>query len=265
MPGPSAVSLDEMRTVRFLGYPFFAGTLEELRAIVEEAVREGRKLHIMTVNPEMLAVRDRGFHTILERAEIRLPDGIGVVWGARLLRCGRLLRRPGIEVAEALMEWGQERGWRFYFLGARESVVAQAVEKVLRRYPGLCVCGFHHGYFEDDAEVLADVVSAAPNVLFVGMGVPRQEVWIARYRDVLPAQVFMGVGGSFDVWAGRLRRAPLPFRFLGLEWLWRVLREPRRVRRVVPAFARFGMLLMREWWRKGWYNTSRVQGNNGIS
>lgn len=240
-----------MRTVTFLGYPFFAGDLEELRGIVEEAVEERRKLHIITVNPEMLVLRDPIFQSILRDAEIRLPDGIGVVWGARFLRCGDLRRLPGIEVAEALMQWGRERGWRFYFLGARESVVVQVVERVRHRYPDLLVAGFHHGYFTDDAEVLADIKRSAPDVLFVGMGVPRQEMWIARYRDVLPASVFMGVGGSFDVWAGRLRRAPAFFRRLGLEWLWRVVLEPGRVRRVGPAFWRFGLTLLREWWRRG--------------
>lgn len=248
--------LGDARTVHFLGYSFFAGTLEELRGVVEGAIQEGKKLHIVTVNPEMLVVRDPGFRSVLERAEIRLPDGIGVVWGARFLRCGNLERLPGIEVAEALMGWGREKGWRFYLLGARESVVTQAVENLLRRYPGLCIAGFHHGYFEDDAKVLADIVASAPHVLFVGMGAPRQEIWIARYRDALPAFVFMGVGGSFDVWAGRLRRAPLFFRCLGLEWLWRVICEPYRMRRVVPAFARFGVRLLREWWRRRWYNTS---------
>lgn len=256
MQKSSVAPLDNMKTVQFLGYSFFAGTLEELQGVVTEAVQEGKKLHIVTVNPEMLVVRNPDFRSVLERAEIRLPDGIGVVWGAKFLRCGNLERLPGIEVAEALMEWGREKGWRFYFLGARESVVAQAVENLLRRYPGLCIAGFHHGYFEDDAAVLADIAASCPQVLFVGMGVPRQEMWIARHRDVLPAQIFMGVGGSFDVWAGRVRRAPLCFRCLGLEWLWRVVCEPRRVRRVVPAFARFGILLLKERWRRGWYNTS---------
>lgn len=240
-----------MRTVPFLGYPFFSGTLEELRGIVEEAIRERKKLHVVTVNPEMLVFQDPAFQSTLRQAEIRLCDGIGVVWGAHFLGCGNLPRFPGIEVAEAVMRWGEKEGWRFYFLGAREPVVARAVEELRRRYPNLSICGFHHGYFTDDAEVLADIERSTPNVLFVGMGVPRQEMWIARYRDVLPAQVFMGVGGSFDVWAGRFRRAPYVFRRLGLEWLWRVALEPSRIRRVVPAFWRFGVMLLRERWRRG--------------
>lgn len=239
-----------MRTVTFLGYSFFAGTLEELRETVEKAIRNGEKLHIVTANPEMLVIQNPDFCSVLRSAEIRLPDGIGVVLGAKALRCGKLRRFPGIEVAEMLMEWGQKRGWKFYFLGARESVVIQAIENIRRRYPDLCISGFHHGYFTSDEEVLADIIRSAPNILFIGMGVPRQEMWIARYRNILPVQVFMGVGGSFDVWAGKFRRAPFLFRRLGFEWLWRVICEPSRIRRIVPAFIRFGALLFREWWRR---------------
>lgn len=240
-----------MKTVTFLGYPFFAGTLEELQSIVDRAVQEDRKLHIVTVNPEMLVFRNADFQEVLRSADLRLPDGIGVVWGARFLRAGNLRRLPGIEVAEALMAWGEERGWRFYFLGARQEVVAQAVANLRLRYPNLSIVGFHHGYFQEDPPVLEEIVAASPNVLFVGMGVPRQEMWIARYRHILPAQIFMGVGGSFDVWGNRVRRAPLLFRRLGIEWLWRVGCEPSRARRVVPAFVRFGAMLLREWWRRG--------------
>lgn len=240
--------------VELLGHSFFAGRLEDLRSVVEDAVEQGRKLHIVTVNPEMLMLRDPRFLEVLASAELRLPDGMGVVWASRLLRRGVLQRLPGIEVAEAIMAWGSERGWGFYFLGAREGVVQQAVQAMQHRYPSLKVCGCHHGYFTDDTEVVEDIKRTAPEVLFVGMGVPKQELWIARYREVLPVRVFMGVGGSFDVWAGRLPRAPLFFRSLGLEWLWRLFLEPRRIRRVVPAFFRFGLRLLREkWW--GWYNT----------
>ncbi|WP_427366138.1 WecB/TagA/CpsF family glycosyltransferase [Candidatus Caldatribacterium saccharofermentans] len=240
--------------VELLGYSFFAGGLEDLRNVVENAVEQGRKLHIVTVNPEMLVFRDPHFLKVLASAELRLPDGIGVVWASRLLRCGMLQRLPGIEVAEAIMTWGSERGWGVYFLGAREDVVQQAAQVMQRRYPGLKVCGCHHGYFTNDAEVVEDIKRTAPEVLFVGMGVPKQELWIARHREALPVKVFMGVGGSFDVWAGKLPRAPLLFRSLGLEWLWRLLLEPRRVQRVVPAFFRFGLRLLGEKWR-GWYNT----------
>lgn len=242
---------EEMRTVNLFGRPFFNGTLEELREIVEKVVEEGRKIHIITVNPEMLVFRDSRFQEILASTELCLPDGIGVVWASRFLQRGNLQRLPGIEVAEALMEWGSTRGWKFYFLGARKPVVTKAVAQIKYRYPHLAICGFHHGYFTDDREVLQDIERSHPHILFVGMGVPRQEMWIARYRDILPAHVLMGVGGSFDVWAGELRRAPFLFRHLGLEWLWRVCLEPRRLRRIVPAFFRFGMLLLRERLRRG--------------
>ncbi|MGQ9622397.1 MAG: WecB/TagA/CpsF family glycosyltransferase [Candidatus Caldatribacteriaceae bacterium] len=239
-----------MRELSLLGYSFFGGTLEELLESVERTVVEGKKLHIITANPEMLVFPDPRFRKVLGEAEIRLPDGIGVVWASRFLGCGTLHRLAGIEVAEALMERGSTRGWSFYFLGARKGVVEEAVAKLRCRYPHLLVCGFHHGYFTEDEEVLEDIRRKCPSVLFVGMGVPRQEMWIARHRNALPVSVFMGVGGSFDVWAGELKRAPTVFRRLGLEWLWRVLQEPRRLRRIVPAFFRFGFALLSEkWWR----------------
>ncbi len=167
----------------------------------------------MTVNPEMLVLCDPRFLEVLASAELRLPDGMGVVWASHFLRRGVLRRLPGIEVAEAIMAWGSERGWGFYFLGAREGVAQQAARVMQRRYPGLKICGCHHGYFADDAEVVEDIKRTAPEVLFVGMGVPKQELWIARHREALPVRVFMGVGGEFRCVGGEAppRATVFPF------------------------------------------------------
>ncbi|MGC8778550.1 MAG: WecB/TagA/CpsF family glycosyltransferase [Candidatus Caldatribacteriaceae bacterium] len=245
--------------MEFLGFSIAELNREALVALVDEALRKKRKMHLVTLNPEMLArqARDARFRAVLLRAEVLVPDGMGIVWGAKFLGKALPGRLPGIELAEALLAEGQKSGWRFYLVGGKEGVAEQAAQRLRKRYPGLQVVGTHHGYFEEDAPVVEAINRANPQVLFLGMGSPRQELWIDQYREVLSPLVFMGVGGSFDVWSGEKKRSPRFLQRLGLEWLWRVLTEPGRLRRVVPAFWRFGILLLRERMRCGWYNGKR--------
>lgn len=223
------------------GFSFYDGDLPELLEVLENKIEKKEKVQVITANPEILA---RGFeeeelNKALKEAEIIVADGIGVIVASRFLGKAISHRLPGIEIGEALMKKGEEKGWRFYFLGGKEEVTYKAVKGLKTRYPQLRVGGFHHGYFRDDEEVIEDINRANPHILFVGLGAPRQEYWIRRNRDRINAVVMMGVGGSFDVWSGTKKRAPQWVRKLNLEWAYRVICEPQRLQRVIPAFFNF--------------------------
>jgi N-acetylglucosaminyldiphosphoundecaprenol N-acetyl-beta-D-mannosaminyltransferase len=155
----------------------------------------------------------------------------------------------GIDLMAAILHRGDERGYRVYCLGAEEAVLRAAVRRIQADYPGVRVCGHHHGWFTPDEEpaVAAAIAAARPDVLFVAMTSPHKERFLARWGELLELPVWHGVGGSFDVMAGKVRRAPLFWQRLGLEWLYRLLQEPRRLwKRYLVTNTVFGALVARE-------------------
>lgn len=191
---------------------------------------------VVTPNATMLdaAAHDPAFADLLNRASLSLPDGNGVLWAARKHGTPIPARVAGIDFAEALLARAAEEGLRVFFLGGREGVAATAAYRLSRRFPKLSVVGTYWGYFdrfgEENLRVIELLNSLRPDLLFVCLGSPAQEFWI---RDSLPllrsVRVAVGLGGSFDVWAGQTRRAPAVFRKTGTEWAYRMLREPRRL------------------------------------
>lgn len=215
----------------------FAGAL----ALLAEAPDRGARLQVVTLNAEMAmqAQSDAELAAAIKGAGLVIPDGAGVVWALR--RQGhQVARLPGIELIQQLFEG--HPGLRYYFLGADTSVCRAAARSAQARYPGLQIVGSHHGYFtpEDELQVLEAIRQAGPDVLLVGLGVPRQEKWIARHQDALGVPVCIGVGGTLDVLAGRVKRAPAVMRRAQLEWLYRLYKEPWRWRRMqaLPRFVR---------------------------
>ncbi len=204
---------------------------------------------VVTANPEMAlaAARDEELRQVLESADLVVADGVGLVWAAR--RLGQPLpdRIPGVELAWELLSWCAAGGYPVFLLGGAPGVAAEAAAKLSVDLAGLRVAGFQHGYFapEEEDEVVRRVAHSGARLLLVGMGTPRQEKWIYRHRERLGAQVAMGVGGSLDVFAGRVKRAPRAWRRLHLEWLYRGLSQPRRWRRLLqlPRFC------LRVWFR----------------
>jgi N-acetylglucosaminyldiphosphoundecaprenol N-acetyl-beta-D-mannosaminyltransferase len=196
----------------------------------------------VSFNPELVirAQRDPAAADALLAADLRYPDGVGVVWAAARRGARGLERVPGIELAVRVLEGAAAEGLGVYLLGAAPGVANEAAEALRARYPGLWVAGTWNGYFapEDEADVVARVRDSGAAVLFAALGAPRQELFIHRNRCRLGAGVALGVGGSFDVWAGRVSRAPGWARSLGVEWLYRLLTDPRRLRRqlALPVF-----------------------------
>jgi N-acetylglucosaminyldiphosphoundecaprenol N-acetyl-beta-D-mannosaminyltransferase len=175
-------------------------------------------------------------------------DGMGLVWGARLLGFNVPERVPGIDLFEKLLEIASDRRVSVFFLGARPEVLNKTVEKVRSRFPGLIIAGCHHGYFWDyEREVVDAIRSSKASLLFVGITSPKKELFINRWRHELGVRFAMGVGGSFDIMAGVTKRAPKWMQRAGLEWLYRVIQEPRRMwKRYLVTNSKFLFMLAKE-------------------
>jgi len=211
---------------------------------VDERVASGNGCAaVVAVNPEkiMRARVDQALLDSLRRAALLIPDGIGAVWGARLLADAEIGRVPGAELMPAICDRAAGKGFSVFLFGAQEEVNAKAAEVLPVRYPGLRIAGRRNGYVDAGAmPALVDEINrSGADVLFIALGSPRQEEWIDQYIGSLHIKVVQGVGGTFDVLAGRVQRAPALFRRLNLEWFYRLLREPKRLwrQRVLLIFA----------------------------
>lgn len=235
--------------VNIFGVPIsklgFRDTLAHLVAAVES-----RKPHqVITANPIMVmtAMEDPAYMQMMKAAEMVVPDGAGVVWAAGYVGNPVTERVPGIEIMSELFSVAEQRGWRVYLLGASPEVITAAVDNIRQKHPRLIVAGYRDGYFgpEADAEVIAEIRGAEPDLLFVGRSAATQDPWIGQYKEALGVPVMMGVGGSFDIFAGKLKRAPKLFRQLKLEWFYRLIQEPYRYKRML-VLPKFAMKVIRE-------------------
>ena len=235
------------RTVDVLGIPFDRLDLPSAAAALLERLDAGRRTFVITANPEfvMLARRDAELRAIAAEADLVVADGTGVVLASRLLG-DPLARVPGRLLVASLVPRLAERGARCFLLGAAPGVAERAADALRRQAPSLSVAGCYAGSADDDAETVARVRDARPDVLLVAYGMPKQERWLHRNLPSLPTvKLAIGVGGVFDQLAGLQRVPPALLHRLGLEWLWRLVNEPHRWRRqrVLPLFA---LLVLRE-------------------
>jgi N-acetylglucosaminyldiphosphoundecaprenol N-acetyl-beta-D-mannosaminyltransferase len=232
------------RRIELLGVPVDCVTMSQSVDFVEERVAsEDGCAAVVAVNPEkiMRARVDPALLESLRRASLLIPDGIGAVWGARLLANAEIGRVPGAELMPAICGRAAETGFSVFLFGAQEEVNAKAAEILPTRFPGLQIAGRRNGYVDADAMpcLIDEINQSGADVLFIALGSPRQEEWIDRYIGSLRVKAIQGVGGTFDVIAGRVQRAPAVFRRLNLEWFYRLLREPKRLwrQRVLLFFA----------------------------
>ncbi|BCW94887.1 MAG: WecB/TagA/CpsF family glycosyltransferase [Fimbriimonadales bacterium] len=192
-------------------------------------------------NAVLIALEDAEFRALMERAALVTPDGFGLLWAGRRLGQPFPERVSGVDMVEHLTRLSHEKGYRLYLLGAAPGVAERAAQNLLQRYPNAQIVGVQHGYFSetDEPAILAQIAAARPQVLLVGMGMPRQEKWAWRHREQLGVPVMIGVGGSFDVYAGVVKRAPQWLQRIGCEWLWRLMQDPRKIKKVrnLPRFA----------------------------
>lgn len=231
------------------GVRISAVSMQEALDKIEDFVRTGTPHHVVTsdANAILRAREDEEYAAIVRRAALITPDGFGVVWGARLMNLPIYERVTGVDMVTGICERAAQNNWSIYILGSEPGVAATAAEKLAQRYPGLRIAGTQHGFWKrdhiPDEEIVGRISAAKPEVLFVAFGIPAQEKFIARHFEQLNVPVCLGVGGSFDVYSEKLRRAPEYIQRSGLEWLYRVWQEPWRWKRMsyVPRFMAFAL------------------------
>jgi N-acetylglucosaminyldiphosphoundecaprenol N-acetyl-beta-D-mannosaminyltransferase len=227
-------------------------SMEETLGRIEEFIRSGKPHQHVVVNVDKLvkASRDAELRRIINACALVNVDGMPVVWASRLLGKPLKERVAGVDLFEALMRRSSERGWRVFLLGARSEVVAAVADSFQRRYPALVIAGWRDGYWqgeEQEAQVAEQVRASGADLLFVAIGSPKKEQFLGRWQASMRIPFAMGVGGSFDVAIGRLKRAPRWMQRAGLEWLYRFLQEPRRMfRRYFIEDMAFVWLLLKE-------------------
>jgi len=234
--------------VDVLGMPVDCLTMEQATSQVCHAWQGDKVFHVVTANAEMIytSMHDPELAEIIRSAQLVTADGAGVVKASRLLGCPAPERVAGYDLMLKCLEKAARNNAPVYLLGAHPDVLNQARQRAEKLFPGLSVAGARDGYFkeEEQKQILEEICACGPALLLVAMGVPRQEKWIYEHKEKLPPCAVIGVGGSFDVLAGKSRRAPLWMQRAGLEWLYRVYREPRRLIRVriLPLFLAWVLL-----------------------
>jgi N-acetylglucosaminyldiphosphoundecaprenol N-acetyl-beta-D-mannosaminyltransferase len=238
-----------------LGVPINALTMDDVLDRIDEAIAPRRRLRIGVVNAAKLVNmrRDAALRQDVLSSDLILADGMSVVWASRLL--GRPLpeRVTGIDLMLGMLRRGARKGHRVYCLGATQEVLDRVTAHIAADYPGLQLAGCHHGYFgpAEEPVVAAAIAAARADILFVAMTSPHKERFLARWDDRLGVPVCHGVGGSFDILAGKVRRAPKCWQRVGLEWLYRVGQEPRRLwRRYLVTNTLFSWMVLAAWLRE---------------
>ncbi len=226
--------------------------MEETLGVVEGFIRSGRPHQHVVINVDKIvkASRDPALRQIINDCDLINADGMPVVWASRLLGKPLKERVTGVDLFEALMARAAEKGWRVFLLGAREEVVSGVAHLYPARYPGLTVAGYRNGFWkpEDEDQVVAEIAATRPDILFVAISSPKKEAFLARYQAAMKVPFAMGVGGTFDVAVGLVKRAPVWMQKAGLEWFYRFLQEPRRMfRRYFIDDMAFVALFAREW------------------
>lgn len=232
-----------------LDVPVDLVTMESALAFIEERIRTHEPSTVVTLDAAgvMLARESSDFLEIVRRAELVTPDSVGILWALRRKDIHLPSTVSGVNLMGQICALSADQGYRVYLLGAAPGVAELAAERLRLRYPGCNIVGARHGFFpEDSDEVVArEVAATKPDVLLVAMGMPAQERFITRTRGIIGAPVAIGVGGSFDVFSGKTKRAPRWVQRLRLEWLWRVILNPRKMTKV-KALPKFVLAVLRD-------------------
>lgn len=219
--------------LHFWGVDIVNTSMSEAVDWIAQQIRQQQKTLLAFVNPACLniAYTDESYRRVLETAERVLPDGIGINIGCRLLNQSLLANVNGTDLFPRLCERAAADGFSLYLLGGQPDVARLAAEAMQLRYPGLRIAGYHDGFFTEanESQLIDSINQSGAGVLLVGFGVPKQELWLARHRGHIHTTVCMGVGGLFDYYSGRIPRAPVWLREIGMEWSWRFIQEPGRM------------------------------------
>jgi N-acetylglucosaminyldiphosphoundecaprenol N-acetyl-beta-D-mannosaminyltransferase len=233
--------MSKMEKEQYLGVSVSPLTYDEIIADIKKRIAAGKTSTVIAVNPEkvMAANRDPLVKELINESTYQIPDGIGMIIASKL-KGGKIRERvTGVDMMGRLLRFAAEEGHGVFLYGAKEEVVSKAKENLERQIPGLNIAGYENGYVQDQAALIQKINDSKAVLLFVALGSPKQELWIREHMNELKhVKVFQGVGGSFDVYSGMVKRAPAFFRKAGLEWLYRLIKEPKRLKRqmALPKF-----------------------------
>ncbi|MEH7116860.1 WecB/TagA/CpsF family glycosyltransferase [Neobacillus vireti] len=223
-----------------LGYWFVNNTMEELVNEVHTRIEDARKTFIVTANPEIItyAQSHSYYEKIIKHSDYIIPDGIGIVIASRLKRQPLQERLAGFDLMYNLLKLSDQHHYKIYLLGTKPDIIDLSALNIKKAFPHLEIVGFHHGYFHDDDNIIEEIKQAKPDLVFVGLGFPKQEKWISHNLKHFDKGIFIGIGGCLNIWAGVNNRAPKFMRDLNLEWLYRLIKEPSRSKRMlaIPIF-----------------------------
>ena len=240
-----------------MGVRFDNVTMSEALERAEALLSEPGAGYCVTPNSEMVyeAMHDQSLREILNHADLVLPDGSGVVLASKILKTPLKEKVAGVDFSTALLGILEAQGRSLYLLGAKPGIAELAAEKMLEKHPKLIIAGMHDGYFQDDATVIETINALSPDVLFVCLGVPRQERFMADHQNELNVRLMIGLGGTLDSIAGTVKRAPKWMIRMNLEWLYRLIKEPWRFRRMLrlPKFL-FAVIRSRNGGNPTWEN-----------
>ncbi|MEH7303844.1 WecB/TagA/CpsF family glycosyltransferase [Neobacillus drentensis] len=227
--------------VSVLGIDFVNKCFDQVVEDLLSSIKNKRKAFIVTANPEivMYAHEHPDYKNIIQSADMVVPDGYGIILASKILHTPIRERVAGYDLTVRLLELGNEKKWKIYVLGGREETNQKAVANIQSNFPQIQIAGRHHGFFDwEKSTVTAEIKAANPDIVLVALGFPRQEQWIAKNLDQFAGGLFMGVGGSIDVLAGEVERAPRIWQKMNLEWFYRLISQPSRWRRMlaIPRF-----------------------------
>ncbi|GKX30451.1 N-acetylmannosaminyltransferase [Vallitalea longa] len=228
--------------VDILGVKIDDYTMDEAVKKVSQYINSDKKYKIYTPNPEFViaANEDEEFKDVLNKGDLVIPDGIGIVMASKIMKKSIKERVAGYDLLQKVFNEIKDTDKTVYLFGAAKGVAANAASKMQQLHKGLNIIGYHDGYFDEDEEklIMETINSLKPDLLLVGLGAPKQEKWINENINNLNVKVAIGVGGSFDGMAGNVKRAPMIYQKLGLEWFYRLIKQPTRIKRMIklPMF-----------------------------
>ena len=231
-----------MSREKLLGYEIDVLKLGEAVDFAFSKIENKEFVQVVTINPEMIELAEKNelFSNVLKTAELVIPDGVGIQLGLRL-KGVNIERVPGIEFSKKILERCAKNGLPVALFGAKSEILCKTVENLKKEMPALKINFSRDGYFqqEEEKQIAEDIANSGAKIILVALGAPKQELFIRKYKEMFANSICIGVGGSFDVWSGVTKRAPKIFQQLGCEWLYRVLKQPSRIKRIFPTLPMF--------------------------
>lgn len=234
----------DLNSIELLGMRVDRVDMDGALALVERFIAEGSPRHIVTADASMVitASEDPEFARIVAASDLVTPDGMGIVWATKRLGTPVTAKVSGVDLSARCCALSAEKGWRVFFFGAGPGVAEEAAARMRARFPGANIVGFRDGFFkpDDEPQIVEQIRAAKPDILLVALGIPKQEKFIDRHKQALGVPVCIGVGGTLDVFSGSVKRAPVWMQNVGLEWLYRLASNPKKISKVkmLPVFAR---------------------------